>query len=174
MFSPDEDVHCPIRFRRSMTAMADPQVQRPLKRSMLHVDAAVQTGVYNDKSPVYYSQPLSPDSQIPDEVEMTSLALSDLILIIKRSKEIADCLSLSSGNFCVIWWFTTHTWVALQRLTEIATGSFRLFTLCTFLTSRRNVPVWLLLYRHYCANERIWCCNNLETSGTLSGFWVRC
>jgi len=67
---------------------------------MFHVDTAVQTDAYIDKLPVIYAQPLSPDVHMTDEVEgMSSLASSDLILIIRQSKEIADCLSLSSGSF---------------------------------------------------------------------------
>lgn len=66
---------------------------------MFHVDTAVQTDTYIDKSPVLYAQPLFLDVHMSDEVEgMSSLASSDLILIIRKSKEIADCLSLSSGS----------------------------------------------------------------------------
>ncbi|KAL4069355.1 STKc type histidine kinase, partial [Scleroderma citrinum] len=92
---------------RNLMATTDLQIQRPVKRSMFHVDAAVQTDTYTDKSPMSYAQPLSPDVQTSYEIEgMSSLAASDLMLIIRKSKEVADCLSLSS---------------ALQRLTEIAT-----------------------------------------------------
>ncbi|KAG1716795.1 hypothetical protein ID866_393 [Astraeus odoratus] len=94
---------------RNLTAAADPQVQRPVKRSMFHVDTAIQTDIYIDRSPESVAPPLTPDIQTPEQVDgLQSLSPSDLILIIRKTREIADCLSLSS---------------ALQRLTEIAAGS---------------------------------------------------
>lgn len=107
---------------RNMTARADPQLQRPVKRSMFHVDTAVQTDTYIDKSPVLYAQPLFLDVHMSDEVEgMSSLASSDLILIIRKSKEIADCLSLSS---------------ALQRLTEISADMCQSECCCIVITTQ--------------------------------------
>ncbi|KAI6153278.1 STKc type histidine kinase [Pisolithus tinctorius] len=92
---------------RNLTAIVDPQVRPPPRRSVTYVNAAVQTDIYVDNSPLSVSRTVSLDTQATDELNgISSLPPSDLMLVIRRSKEIADCISLSS---------------ALQRLTEITT-----------------------------------------------------
>ncbi|KIJ68769.1 hypothetical protein HYDPIDRAFT_37202 [Hydnomerulius pinastri MD-312] len=109
---------------RNMIAAADLQVQRPPKRPASLVDAGVQTDVYLtiDGNFVSASQPQSPNFQEEAEAEEISvLSPSDLIMIIQRSKEISDCLSLSS---------------ALQRLTEITSEICRSEYCCIVITSQ--------------------------------------
>ncbi|KAI6045151.1 STKc type histidine kinase [Pisolithus marmoratus] len=93
---------------RSLTAIVDPLLQRPLRRPVSHVNAAVQTDTYVDRQ--------------PDESDgISSLPPSELMLIIRKNKEIADCLSLSS---------------ALQRLTEIAADISQSHSCCIVITTQ--------------------------------------
>ncbi|KAI6136939.1 STKc type histidine kinase [Pisolithus sp. B1] len=82
---------------RNLSAIVDPQFQPPFRRPVSYVNAAVQADAYVDKSPLSVSPTLSLDGQATDELDgISSLPPSDLMLIIRKSKEIADCLSLSS------------------------------------------------------------------------------
>ncbi|KAI5991480.1 STKc type histidine kinase [Pisolithus albus] len=107
---------------RNLSAVVDPQFQPPLRRPVSYVNAAVQADVYVDKSPLSVSPTLSLDGQAIDELDgISSLPPPDLMLIIRKSKEIADCLSLSS---------------ALQRLTEIATDMCQSYCCCIVITTQ--------------------------------------
>ncbi|KAI6159530.1 STKc type histidine kinase [Pisolithus thermaeus] len=107
---------------RSLSAVVDPQFQPPLRRPVSYVNAAVQADAYINKSPLSVSPTLSLDGQGTDELDgISSLPPSDLMLIIRKSKEIADCLSLSS---------------ALQRLTEIAADMCQSHCSCIVITTQ--------------------------------------
>lgn len=107
---------------RNLSAVIDPQFQPPLRRPVSYANAAVQADAYVDKSPLSVSPTLSLDGQAIDELDgISSLPPSDLMLIIRKSKEIADCLSLSS---------------ALQRLTEIATDMCQSHCCCIVITTQ--------------------------------------
>ncbi|KAF9243774.1 STKc type histidine kinase [Melanogaster broomeanus] len=91
---------------RHLTAAAETQAQRPRRRSVSLVDAGIQTDVYSPTH-VLLSQPLSP--RVPEaevEEDMLKLRASALMLIIQRSKDISDCISLSSeicqSEYCCI------------------------------------------------------------------------
>ena len=98
-----------IRFSNHLTSLVDERTQLPLKRHIFSQDVAVQTDsviVSTSPPPEEDIYPRSKESPTDDDV-ISKLTAADLASILKWSKEISRDINLS---------------LALQRLTEIATG----------------------------------------------------
>lgn len=106
-------------IRNNLSSVLDNRSQLSLKRHIFSSDVAVQTD-----SVVISAAPQSPDAfdrskrASSEDDEISSLTAADLGSILKWSKEISSDINLS---------------LALQRLTEIATGMQNI--LAVFVTS---------------------------------------
>ena len=97
--------------RNHLTSLIDERSQLPLKRHIFSSDVAVQTDsviVSASPPPEEDIYPRNKDGPTDDDV-ISKLTAADLASILKWSKEISRDINLS---------------LALQKLTEIATGNF--------------------------------------------------
>jgi hypothetical protein len=110
-------------IRDYLTSVVGIRYQHQLKRAIFSSDVAIQT-----ESPTLGHSPQFPQPYRRSNLDISNgqdstPTASDLASILKWSKDISSDINLSSGTLYVNYaQYFSHCFLALQRLTEIATG----------------------------------------------------
>lgn len=164
-----------LENRNYLTSVVGTRSHYPLKRPIFSCDVAVQT----ESTVVGYSpqpQALYGQAKIDsaEEQEISTLMASDLASILKWSKDISSDINLSSGwSASALWCIASDHCLALQRLTEIATGnsmqqidSYAL--LIPLLSIYRNIWISEHMRCYSQGSRRLHCCYEYGPSRSLS------